>query len=197
MYYIKIYVAIILLTTITACSNQGVKTKTAPSKEESKSSAQELTLYKEAIIALNNDELDKAETLFIRMSELQPNIAGSWANLALIKIKQGELKQASAFANTALTKNPNMPQALNLSGYLAQQRGEINQAKSYYLQAITYKEDYALAHYNLALLFDIYFQDIAKAIEHYQWYLAYSEQKDEATENWLEGLKATMAASNS
>jgi len=106
------------------------------------------------------------------MSELQPNIAGSWANLALIKIKQGELKQASAFANTALTKNPNMPQALNLSGYLAQQRGEINQAKSYYLQAITYKEDY-------------------------QWYLAYSEQKDEATENWLEGLKATMAASNS
>ncbi len=182
---------------VTACSNQTSTTKAVDNKQTAESSVQELQLYKSAIIALNNNELDKAEQLFITMSERQPNIAGSWANLALISIKKADLAQAEVYTKTALTKNPNMPQALNLSGYLAQQKGEINKAKSYYLQAISHKSDYALAHYNVALLFDIYLQDIAKAIEHYQFYLAYSEQKDENTENWLEGLKATMAANNS
>lgn len=185
-----------LLLTITACSNQSTTTNTEGENQNTQSSVQELQLYKSAIIALNNNELDKAEQLFITMSERQPNIAGSWANLALISIKKTDLTQAEVYAKTALAKNPNMPQALNLSGYLAQKKGEINKAKSYYLKAISHKSDYALAHYNVALLFDIYLQDIAKAIEHYQFYLAYSEQKDENTENWLEGLKATMAANN-
>lgn len=188
---------VILLVTMTACSNQAVKPKTASTKHTSDSTVEELTIYKAAIIALNNDELDKAQSLFLQMSERQPDIAGTWANLALISVKKGELEQATAFVETALEKNPNMPQALNLSGYLAQNRGEINQAESYYLQALTHKDDYALAHYNLALLYDVYFQDIANAIEHYQFYLVHSEQADEATQNWLEGLKATMAASNS
>ena len=196
MYYIKALLSIVLLMAITACSNQTTTTKTAANKQSTESSVQELQLYKSAIIALNNNELDKAEQLFITMSERQPNIAGSWANLALISIKRTDLSQADVYVKTALTKNPNMPQALNLSGYLAQKKGEINKAKSYYLKAISHKPDYALAHYNVALLFDIYLQDIAKAIEHYQFYLAYSEQKDENTENWLDGLKATMAANN-
>jgi hypothetical protein len=49
----------------------------------------------------------------------------------------------------------------------------------------------------VALLFDIYLQDIAKAIEYYQFYLAYSEQKDENTKNWVEALQAAMAVNNS
>ena len=205
MYYIKsdwstalsITLVIVLLMVITACSNQSTTTNTEGENQNTQSSVQELQLYKSAIIALNNNELDKAEQLFITISARQPNIAGSWANLALISIKKSDLTQAEFYAKTALAKNANMPQALNLSGYLAQKKGEINKAKSYYLSAISHKSDYALAHYNVALLFDIYLQDIAKAIEHYQFYLAYSKKKDENTENWLEGLKATMAANNS
>ena len=193
---LNITLVIILLMTISACSNQVTSKQPAVTKQTAESSIEELQIYKNAIVALNNNELAKAEKLFISMSERQPNIAGSWANLALISIKQDNLAQAEVYAKTALEKNPNMPQALNLSGYLAQKKGAINIAKSYYLQAISHKPDYALAHYNLALVFDVYLQDIAKAIEHYQFYLAYNEQQDENTENWLEGLQATMAANN-
>ena len=193
---LNITLVIILLMTISACSNQVTSNQAAVTKQTAESSIEELQIYKNAIVALNNNELAKAEKLFISMSERQPNIAGSWANLALIFIKQDNLAQAEVYAKTALEKNPNMPQALNLSGYLAQKKGAINIAKSYYLQAISHKSDYALAHYNLALVYDVYLQDIAKAIEHYQFYLAYNEQQDENTENWLEGLQATMAANN-
>lgn len=193
---LNITLVIILLMTISACSNQVTSNQPAVTKQTAESSIEELQIYKNAIVALNNNELAKAEKLFISMSERQPNIAGSWANLALISIKQDNLAQAEVYAKTALEKNPNMPQALNLSGYLAQKKGAINIAKSYYLQAISHKSDYALAHYNLALVYDVYLQDIAKAIEHYQFYLAYNKQQDENTENWLEGLQATMAANN-
>lgn len=193
---LNITLVIILLMTISACSNQVTSNQPAVTKQTAESSIEELQIYKNAIVALNNNELAKAEKLFISMSERQPNIAGSWANLALISIKEDNLAQAEVYAKTALEKNPNMPQALNLSGYLAQKKGAINIAKSYYLQAISHKSDYALAHYNLALVYDVYLQDIAKAIEHYQFYLAYNEQQDENTENWLEGLQATMAANN-
>ena len=193
---VNISLVIIFIITISACSNQVTSNQPVVTKQTAESSIEELQLYKNAIVALNNNELAKAKKLFTTMSERQPNIAGSWANLALISIKEDNLAQAEVYAKTALVKNPNMPQALNLSGYLAQKKGAINIAKSYYLQAISHKSDYALAHYNLALVYDVYLQDIAKAIEHYQYYLAYNKQQDENTENWLEGLQATMAANN-
>lgn len=198
MYYIKLCLSLVLALVITACSNSPAsKGKQMPTAQSTESSVEELMIYKDAIIALNNNELDKAEELFTTMSERQPNIAGPWANLALIEIKRENLAQAELYVKTALDNNADMPQALNLSGYLAQKQGKINVAKNYYLQAINNKPDYALAHYNVALLYDVYLQDIEQAIKHYQLYLTHIEQKDEATENWLEGLKSTMAAANS
>jgi tetratricopeptide (TPR) repeat protein len=198
MSYINVFLSALLILILSACSNTvGTKGKNTQGSQSTESSVEELMIYKEAIIALNNNELDKAADLFTTMSKRQPNIAGPWANLALIEIKKENVAQAELYVKTALDNNPDMPQALNLSGYLAQKQGKINLAKSYYLQAINNKADYALAHYNVALLYDVYLQDIGKAIEHYQLYLTHLGDKDEATQNWLEGLKATMAATNS
>ncbi|MFT6909758.1 MAG: tetratricopeptide (TPR) repeat protein [Oleiphilaceae bacterium] len=198
MYYTKIVSKIVLLLLLVSCSNTALNTQSESKVGAAASSfEEEITIYKNAILALNNDELDKAEKLFTKMSVLQPDIAGSWANLALIKIKNGQLEKAETFIEIALQKNPKMPQALNLSGYLAQKQGKIKQAEALYQQAVTIKPDYALAHYNLALIYDIYLQDILKAIDHYQLYLINIKGKDEKTSNWLEGLKTTVAVHNS
>jgi len=196
MYYIKLSLTLIMFLTLGACSNQPANT-TANNTLKAQSSAQELVLYKEAIVALNNNDLVKAETLFTQMSTLQPNIAGPWANLALINIKNNNLVKAEQQVKVALKKNPKMAQALNLSGHIAAKKGQINLAKSYYQQALINKPDYALAHYNLALLYDIYLQNIPKAIDHYQQYLSHNLKTDKVTESWLKGLKATVAANQS
>ncbi|MCP4321097.1 MAG: tetratricopeptide repeat protein [Psychromonas sp.] len=195
MYYIKIIFQSLLLLTLIACSSKvpvEKESETDESKESSQSTKIELTVYTKALIALNNNELDKAQKLFTEMSKLQPDIAGSWANLALINVRKEQYDEAERLIKIALQKNPKMVQALNLSGSLEQQKGNIIEAKSLYKQALTYNPNYALANYNLALVYDIYLQDIPKAITHYQRYLVNIKGKDEKTTEWLQGLQATI-----
>ncbi len=153
---------------------------------------EELLLYRKAITLLNDNQLPEAEHSFLEMTKLRPELAGPWANLALINIKRNNIDKADEFVKIALSKNSSMPQALNLSGYIESQKGQINKAKELYQQAILQKSDYALAHYNLALLYDIYLQDIANAVKHYEVYLSLIKYEDEKTKNWVAELKLNI-----
>ncbi len=157
----------------------------------------EIALYQQAITQLNNNQLEAAESSFIRMTEIQPDLAGPWANLALVYLKQNQKEKAEQNIQIALNKNPNMAQALNLAGYLKNQKGEISDSKSLYEKAIINKPDYALAHYNLALIYDIYLQNIPMAIKYYQLYLSLIDYKDEKTKDWVEELKLNVKGDNS
>ncbi|PKF63478.1 hypothetical protein CW745_01110 [Psychromonas sp. psych-6C06] len=195
MFYTKLTIQALLIALLCACNSTPPVEQTEPTtneKESAESTKIELAVYTKALIALNNGELEKAQQLFTKMSELQPDIAGSWANLAVISVKQERYDDAQKQVATALQKNPKMVQSLNLAGNLAQRRGEILKAKSYYQEALNYQPKYALAHYNLALLYDIYLQDIANAVTHYQLYLDNIDSKDETTTQWLAGLRATL-----
>jgi Tfp pilus assembly protein PilF len=197
MSYTKLTFSSLLLLTVAACSTgqSPVKNEVPTSNSQSsKSTKIELGVYTDALIALNKNELDKAQQLFTKMSKLQPEIAGSWANLALISVKKEQYEEAEKWVKVALQKNPKMVQSLNLLASLEQRKGNIVKAESLYLEALAYNPKYALAQYNLALLYDIYFQDIPKAINHYQLYLDNTKNKDEQTAQWLAGLKSTIGA---
>ncbi|NOX93365.1 MAG: tetratricopeptide repeat protein [Gammaproteobacteria bacterium] len=151
-----------------------------------------VTLYQDALTELNNNNFKIAEKHFLEVTRTHPDFAGPWANLAVIYIKQEHYKKAKENIRKALEKNPEMAQALNMAGFMEEKNGNINKAKSYYEKAITKKPGYALAHYNLALLYDVYLQNIAEAVKHYQKYLSLSDDEDEETENWVEELKLNI-----
>jgi tetratricopeptide (TPR) repeat protein len=155
-------------------------------------SLEEVAIYRQGITELNNNQLNQAEISFLKMAKLQPALAGPWANLALVYLKRQQYDKAEKHVQIALSKNPNMAQALNLAGYLESRKGHINKAKGLYEKAISSKPDYALAHYNLALLYDVYLQDLPKAIEHYQRYLALIKHEDKKTKDWVEELKLNV-----
>ena len=71
-------------------------------------------------------------------------------------------------------------------------RVESAEAKNDYLKAIQLKPDYINAQYNLALLYDIYLQDIKSAIQHYEIYLSLIDKPDEPTLEWVNHLKGTL-----
>jgi len=187
MYYTK-PLSIILLLLIAGCSTSPSKLNQKPSKNTASISDAEISLYRQAITELSQNDLDNAATSFLKMSQSKPNLAGPWANLALIYIKQQQYERADNAVKTALKNNPNMPQALNLAGVIAEQDGRIDAAQKFYEKALINKPDYAIAHYNLALLFDVYLQDISKALPHYQQYMAFSGGSDKNTALWIQEL---------
>ena len=161
--------------------------------ESGKSPTDELaSRYQSALTELGNGNYETAKESLQKIIEIDANLAGPWANLALIHIKQNHYEEAEKKVKIALDKNPEMAQALNIAGVIEYQKGNINNAKNYYQQAITNKPDYALAHYNLALLYDLYLQEIAKAVIHYQHYLELSGHQDKRTRIWVKELKRNL-----
>jgi len=75
---------------------------------------------------------------------------------------------------------------------IAVSRGKYKEAETHYLTAIKLDNKNASAHYNLALLYDVFYQDIRSAIPHYEQYLALINQEDEDTLNWVEELKLNL-----
>ncbi|MGD8785472.1 MAG: tetratricopeptide repeat protein [Thioalkalispiraceae bacterium] len=194
MYYTRLLILLVFFVGGCATGPASAPSETAQGADSDKANTtgEEIALYRQAITELNNNQLGRAEMSFLKMAKRQPDLAGPWANLALVYIKRQQYDKAEEHVQTALAKNPNMPQALNLAGYLASRKGEINKAKGLYEKAISEKPDYALAHYNLALLYDIYLQNLVKAVEHYQRYLSLIDYEDQKTKTWVEELKLNI-----
>lgn len=151
-----------------------------------------VTLYQDALTELNNNNFTTAEKYFLDVTKKHPDFSGPWANLAVIYIEQKHYGKAEESIKKSLEKNPEMAQALNIAGFIEERNGNINKAKNYYEKSIEKKPDYALAHYNLALLYDVYLQNIRTAVRHYQKYLSLLDGEDEKTENWVEELKRNI-----
>lgn len=81
----------------------------------------------------------------------------------------------------------------NLRGLIAVQRGDYQVAKQHYQRALKQDEQHAHSHYNLALLYDVFYQDLAAARPHYQRYLELIGTEDSETTAWLRQIDAALA----
>ena len=204
MYYIKhLFLILILIVLLGGCASSPSNIpSTAPEIKVQDSNIQEpsidnlVTLYQSALTELNNNNFETAEKYFLEITKTHPDFAGPWANLALIYIKQEHYEKAENYIQKSLEKNPEMAQALNMAGFIEERNGNINKARYYYEKAIEKKPDYTLAYYNLALLYDVYLQNIAEAIKHYQQYLSLLDSEDEKTEDWVEELKFNLTSND-
>ncbi len=149
--------------------------------------------YKIGLIALSNNDASKAERIFNDLLEDQPELAGPYTNLALIQFKKNNYALALELVNKALQRNSEQAQAYQLRAQIFVTKGRINDAKKDYIKAIELKPGYINAHYNLALLYDIYLQEITLAIKHYETYLSLSKKPDEATQEWVNHLRGALA----
>lgn len=187
MKYINLLFVLLLLSSCATTDNPPNSQVDVPSQYAQ--SDDEIRRFKIATELLNSNELDKAKEIFMSLNNDRPDLSGPYANLAIIALKNNKPNKALELVNIALLKNPNLAQALNLLAYLEQIKGDINSAEKHYKQAIKSKPSYSLAHYNLALLYDVYFQDINSAIPHYERYMQLINGKDKSTADWLEQIK--------
>lgn len=145
----------------------------------------ELASFQAALGSMNRNELDEAAGRFRSIAKSRPDLAGPWANLALIDIRRNQLDQAEKNAAEALKRNPRLAQAHGVLGYVAAARGDVRKALEHYRRAVDIKKDYAVAHYNIAVINDLFLNDMAAAAAHYRLYLAATAGGDKKTADWL------------
>lgn len=146
-----------------------------------------------AIIAIQKGENNVAESLLKKVSKGNPDFLSASTNLGIIYFKTGRLPEAEGILKSLIKKNANNVVAYNYLGMVYRQEGKFKEAEKTYKDAIALNPDYANAHLNLGILFDLYLQDIPKALDSYSRYQALTKKQkgkeDKEVVKWIFDLK--------
>lgn len=148
--------------------------------------------YQVALEAAGQQDYQRAIELLVSLSKLRPQNSGIWFALASAYYNSGSIDDAEKALKKAATLKPESYLAHNLKGILALESGAINEAEEHFKAALKINPKIPEAHYNLALIYDTYYQDIAQAIEHYRNYLKLTPERDERTEQWVVHLGGSI-----
>lgn len=196
IYFSHIKIAFIgfLLLGLMACGGGGGQV-TKPSATTNKSlttlSPTQQTAFNAALAALEADQLEKAASQLKKLTAARQDVAALWLNLALTEYRQKSLASANDNIRRALALTNNSAAIHNLAGLIYMETGAFKQAETHFLKAITLKPQYHQALYNIGLLQDVYLQDVKKAIQYYEQYLAL-QKGDTRTQDWLSHLKGSL-----
>ena len=138
------------------------------------------------------DYLD-AELRFKEFLLQYPEYPGAHVNLAIIHANNANDAAAQASIDAALQLDPNNPAALNQLGMLLRRNGKFLEAEVAYLKAVTVSPEYALAHYNLGVLNELYLQRLDQALHHFEAYQAIVGE-DKQVAKWITDLTRRVAA---
>ncbi len=150
--------------------------------------------YQRALGLMDAGRDEEAATRLAALAKKYPDFSGPLMNLGLIAVRQGEMDQAANYFNLATTVCSNCAPAWNELGVLYREQGEFAAAEQAYLQAIASDPDYALAHYNLGVLYDLYQSRHATAVEHYERYviLAGTSGDTAQVDRWIADLRRRL-----
>lgn len=181
---------------LSACASQsGKPAATGKSSEAGAVSvrAQDEPAWQNAQQLIKQKKWSEAQAILVELTKTNANFPGVTINLIAVLCAQERWDQAAqllkqipptaAFAQSA--------PLLNLSGQVAQQRGQLPQAEQYYLSALAQPNAPAEAQYNLALLYDIYWQQPHKALPYYEAY-SKARPEDKAVADWISEIKSKV-----
>lgn len=146
--------------------------------------------YQKALESLGQEPEDALQ-LLTELAQNYPLNAAIKTNLALAHYQCGEHQQALEVSDKAIQLDTDIAENYNLRGLILMEQNRFSEAEKAFLAALERNPRLALAHYNLGLLHDVYFQNIAEALRHYELYLA-AYPKDTDTAAWIEQLKRSL-----
>lgn len=150
-------------------------------------------------------ELHEANARRTAQGVWDPFVQKSLAELAKLKpVRYGKVERGdpalatdAAALKSLIEKTPASAPLLNQLGIAERQQGRFDEAKKAYEAAIAADAKAALPHMNLAILYDLYLGDVAKAQELYQRTVELSPGDAQQLNRWLGELKTRKPAPNS
>ena len=155
--------------------------------------AQAMTLFEQATAVMASGDFVDAELRFKEFVLLYPDYPGAYVNLAIIHAKNEDNENTRTAIDNALAVDAEYAPALNQLGMLLRRNGNFLEAEAAYLKAVTVSPDYALAHYNLGVLNELYLQRLDTALQHFETYQDLVGE-DKQVERWIADLRRRVAA---
>lgn len=163
---------------------------TAPLKEAGAPvSPQAQADYERAVLAMKSGKTKQAFNLFDSISKKHPELSGPLLNIGLLYLQSNYLKLAEKSFKQAIQTNPDNALGYNFLGVVYRRSGKFIEARQAYEQAISRNAQYANAHLNLGILYDLYMNDINRALHHYEQYQTLNGSTDKQVANWILDLQ--------
>jgi len=147
--------------------------------------------FQRAVAILNDQEYGHAIDLLEKIIEQSPGVTAPYINMAIACLHIGKLEQAEEHLKTALLLVPGHPVACNEYGLLYRKTGRFVEARAIYEKALSRFPDYYPVHRNLGILCDLYLDDLACALEHYEIYSEASPE-DNQVKLWIADLRVRL-----
>ena len=197
--------ALLAMLVLTGCAGSGPSRESAAQPSESEAPmtasgavapvvpAAAQTLYEQATAVMAAGDFVDAELRFKEFVLLYPDYPGAYVNLAIIHAKNENDAATRSALDQALSLDGGYPPALNQLGMLLRRNGNFLEAEAAYLKAVTVSPEYALAHYNLGVLNELYLQRLDTALHHFETYQSLVGE-DKQVERWIADLRRRVAA---
>ena len=134
-----------------------------------------------------------AELEFKQLIVAYPQFAGPQLNLGLLYLHDSKLTEAEAAFKAALQSTPGNPIAGDQLGIVERKLGKFSEAEAAYLRAISAEPNYAPAHLNLGVLYDLYLAEPQKALEQFERYLEIAGENKQVA-GWVIELRKRVGA---
>jgi Tfp pilus assembly protein PilF len=147
--------------------------------------------FQRAVALLNEGKDARAIELFEKVIQRAPRVTAPYIDLALAYERIGKPEKAEAQLKTALKLVPDHPLACNAYGLLCRKAGRFDEARAMYERALAHFPDFYPVHRNLGILCDLYLNDAACALAHYEIY-SKANPEDKKVKMWIADLSNRM-----
>ncbi len=144
-----------------------------------------------ALSLLKNKKFDEAIELLESVIKRENRVTAPFVNLGVAYMEVGKMDKAEESLLKAVKLDPGHPIANNELGLLYRRTGRFAQAKRIYEKTLEMYPDLLPVRKNLAVLCDIYMDDLDCALQNFQQ-LAEQLPDDEKLKIWIAEIKARM-----
>lgn len=147
--------------------------------------------HDEAVARLEAGDDAGARVLLLDLVREHPDLGGPLLNLAMVETRAGREEMALAWLAQAAAHCGRCGAVWNELGMIRRRQGRFEDAEAAYQEALRTEPGFALARYNLAVLYDLYLQRPGLALALYEQYLDGQADPDSAAEvqKWVADLR--------
>jgi|GEM_PF-6551709 len=148
-----------------------------------------LKKYRVASALMVKGKDDQAMQRMQTLTTEDPSLSGPWVSMGMLAEKKQDETAAKKFYETALKYKPGSIEALNNLGLIYQSEGHFKKAQALFQKGLRINPGNMTVNYNLAVLNELYLNNMPKALHYYQSYLASLDKPDPKVSMWIKLLK--------